>query len=86
MIELKNEAKLVIHADTDMQLAKLELIDSVQRLGLKHLLHEDIKQAVSVIYNNSADAWLSDDLNSTALRFRILREHGYTVSQGLYLL
>lgn len=83
--ELKDEAKLLIHADTDMPLAKLELFDSIQRLGLKYLLHKDIKQAVDVIHNNSAHAWLiSDDLYSTALRFRILREHGYTVSQDVF--
>lgn len=84
--ELKDDAKLLIHADTETPLAKLELLDSVQRLGLKHLLKKDIKQAVDAIYNNSVDAWLSDDLYSTALRFRILREHGYTVSPGLQML
>ncbi|KAL1821706.1 hypothetical protein ACET3Z_016575 [Daucus carota] len=83
--ELKDDAKLLIHADTETPLAKLELLDSVQRLGLKHLLKKDIKQAVDAIYNNSVDAWLSDDLHSTALRFRILREHGYAVSPDVFL-
>ncbi|KAL8131259.1 hypothetical protein AgCh_007254 [Apium graveolens] len=81
--ELKDEAKLLIYAvaDTDMPLAKLELLDSVQRLGLKYQFQNDIKQAIDAIYNNSTDAWLSDDdLYSTALRFRIFRQHGYTVS------
>lgn len=82
--ELKDDVKSLIHAETEV-LAKLELLDSVQRLGLKYQFQKDIMQAVDVIHNNnnSADAWLSDDLYLTALKFRILREHGYTVSQGL---
>ncbi|KAK1396201.1 hypothetical protein POM88_006064 [Heracleum sosnowskyi] len=79
--ELKDYVKRLIHAETDVPLAKLELLDTVQRLGLNYRFQNDVKQAVDVIYHNSTDAWLSDDLYSTALRFRILREHGYTVSQ-----
>ncbi|KAK1405401.1 Santalene synthase [Heracleum sosnowskyi] len=83
--ELKDKAMLLIHADTDMPLAKLELLDSVQRLGLKYQFQKDTKPAVDAIYNNnSAHAWLSGDLYSTALRFRIFREHGYNVSQDVF--
>lgn len=81
---MKDDVKCLIHADTDV-LTKLELLDTVQRLGLNYRFQNDVKQAVNVIYNNSTDhGWLSDDdLHSSALRFRILREHGYTVPQGL---
>ena len=83
MDELKDNVKRLIHAETADPLAKLELLDTVQRLGLNHRFQNDVKQAVDVIYNNINDAWLSDDLYTTALQFRMLREHGYTVSQGL---
>ena len=80
--ELKDDVKRLIHAETDV-LAKLELLDSIQRLGLKYQFQEDLKQAVDVIYNNnSADAWLRDDLYTTALKFRILWDYGFTVEQG----
>lgn len=83
MDEFKDHVKRLIDAPTDVPLEKLELLDSVQRLGLNYQFHKAVKQAVGVIYNNSDDAWLqSDDLYSTALRFRILREHGHTVSPG----
>ncbi|XP_063939801.1 beta-bisabolene synthase-like [Daucus carota subsp. sativus] len=52
--------------------------------GLKYQFQEDLKQAVDVIYNDSADAWLSDDLYSTALKFRIFRDYGYTVEQDVF--
>lgn len=80
--ELKDYVKRLILAETDVPLAKLELLDTVQRLGLNYRFQNDVKQAVNVLYDNSTDE-LNDDLYSTALRFRILREHGYTVSQGL---
>ncbi|KAL8148567.1 hypothetical protein AgCh_005799 [Apium graveolens] len=84
--ELKDHVKRLIHAPTDVPRDKLELLDSIQRLGLNYQFHKDVKQAVGVIYNNSYDAWLSDDddLCSTALRFRILREHGHTVSPEVF--
>ncbi|KAL8145632.1 hypothetical protein AgCh_003686 [Apium graveolens] len=69
--------------ETDVPLAKLELLDAVQRLGLNYRFYNDVKQAIDVIYN-STDAWLNDDLHSTALRFRILREHGYAVPQDVF--
>ncbi|KAL1817533.1 hypothetical protein ACET3Z_020107 [Daucus carota] len=82
--ELKDNVKRLIHAETADPLAKLELLDTVQRLGLNHRFQNDVKQAVDVIYNNINDAWLSDDLYTTALQFRMLREHGYTVSQDVF--
>ncbi|WOG82951.1 hypothetical protein DCAR_0102123 [Daucus carota subsp. sativus] len=82
--ELKDDVKRLIYAETDVPLAKLELLDSVQRLGLNYQFQNDVKQAVDVIYNNISDASLSDDLYTTALQFRMLREHGYTVSQDVF--
>ncbi|KAL1817532.1 hypothetical protein ACET3Z_020106 [Daucus carota] len=82
--ELKDLVKRLIHAETDDPLAKLELLDTVQRLGLNHRFQNDVKQAINVIYNNISEASLSDDLYTTALQFRMLREHGYTVSQDVF--
>ncbi|WOG95361.1 hypothetical protein DCAR_0414676 [Daucus carota subsp. sativus] len=79
--ELKEDIRGLIHAETDVPLARLELLDSVQRLGLNCLFQEDIKQSIDALCK--ADSGLDDDLHLTALRFRILREHGYSVSQGL---
>lgn len=64
-------------------LAKLELINAIQRLGLQYHFDNEIKKALQVIQNHSNDSWLFNDLHSTALRFRLLRQHGYDVSQGI---
>ncbi|KAL8103903.1 beta-bisabolene synthase-like isoform X2 [Apium graveolens] len=82
--ELEDDVKRLIQAETDVPLVKLELLDTVDRLGLKYKFQEDVKKALDFIYNNSSDAWLNDDLYSTALRFRILRKHGYTVPQDVF--
>ncbi|XP_063949799.1 (+)-alpha-terpineol synthase-like isoform X1 [Daucus carota subsp. sativus] len=72
--ELKDDVKRLIHAETDDPLAKLKLLDTVQRLGLNYRFQNDVKQAVAVIYNDISDESLSDDLYTTALQFRMLRE------------
>nr|AUG98171.1 terpene synthase [Trachyspermum ammi] len=81
--ELKDDVKRLIHAETYVPLAKLELLDSVQRLGLNYQFQKDIKQAIDAICS-ADDSWLGGDLHSTALWFRILREHGYAVSQDVF--
>ncbi|GLT83141.1 hypothetical protein SLE2022_014500 [Rubroshorea leprosula] len=68
------------------ELAKLELIDSVTKLGLSELFEEGIQKAlkrVAVSAQNRQDG-LNDDLYSVALRFRLLRQYGYQVSQDMF--
>ncbi|KAA8524537.1 hypothetical protein F0562_010960 [Nyssa sinensis] len=81
--EMKDEVKRLINETTD-PLAKLELIDAVQRLGLKYQFETEIKNGVDCVYKNSIDAWLFDDLYAPALRFRLLRQHGYNVPQEVF--
>ncbi|KAF7850010.1 hypothetical protein BT93_L0033 [Corymbia citriodora subsp. variegata] len=80
---LKKEVKGLF--DTEMNtVAKLEFIDVVQRLGLGYHFETEIKNALSSIYNNSEDAQLSDYLYAASLQFRLLRQHGYKVSQDVF--
>ncbi|XP_056177481.1 beta-bisabolene synthase-like [Syzygium oleosum] len=65
------------------QVAKLELVDGVQRLGLGYHFETEIKNALGSIHNNIEDAQLSDDLYPASLRFRLLRQHGYNVQQDV---
>ncbi|KAL7250347.1 hypothetical protein ACSBR1_012366 [Camellia fascicularis] len=76
---MKDEVKGLINGVMD-PLAKLELIDAVQRLGLKYHFEGEIKQSLDDLIHN--DAWCSDDLHATALRFSLLRPHGYDVPKG----
>ncbi|RVW14353.1 Alpha-farnesene synthase [Vitis vinifera] len=74
---------LLIVEDYD-PFVKLKLIDNIKKLGLTSLFELQIKQAldrmVSARCNNAS---IDGNLHATALWFRLLREHGYEVSQGV---
>ncbi|KAK6919442.1 Terpene synthase, metal-binding domain [Dillenia turbinata] len=67
-------------------LERLELIDAVQRLGLRYQFEIEIKNAIQDVVNqtNDQDASFHHDLHSAALRFRILRQTGYHVPQEIF--
>lgn len=61
----------------------LEMIDDIQRLGLGHRFEKDIKGVLDRVVCFDVEG---ESLHATALRFRLLRQHGYYVSQGAYWL
>ncbi|XP_062014786.1 (E,E)-alpha-farnesene synthase-like [Rosa rugosa] len=71
-------------------LDKLKLIDRIQKLGLNNHFEKEIKEALDTIAsveleNNSNPCISSEgDLYATALLFKILRQHGYKVSQDIF--
>ncbi|KAK8273631.1 hypothetical protein V6Z12_D10G019200 [Gossypium hirsutum] len=68
------------------QLAKLELIDIIRKLGLGDLFaeetHKALQTVVSSMKNNKNGE--EEELYMTALRFKLLRLHGYDVSQDVF--
>ncbi|KAL8541809.1 hypothetical protein ACS0TY_002889 [Phlomoides rotata] len=58
----------------------LELIDDLQRLGISYHFQEKINQILNRIYFEYETE--KKGLYSTALGFRLLRQHGFKVSQG----
>lgn len=79
--KMKDDVKRMINEMMD-PLSKLEMVDAIQRLGLKYHFEVEIKNAIDTIYLQHHGTWpSSDDLHATALHFRILRQHGYNISQ-----
>ncbi|XWS51961.1 hypothetical protein CRYUN_Cryun11dG0026600 [Craigia yunnanensis] len=76
--ELKEEMKRMLVAPMDNSNQRLPLIDAVQRLGVSYHFEKEIEDALETIYHDSND--VENDLYTTALRFRLLREHGFDVS------
>ncbi|KAH7576523.1 hypothetical protein JRO89_XS01G0098700 [Xanthoceras sorbifolium] len=76
----------MIHNEDAEMLSILELIDDIQRLGLGHRFEKDIKSALDKIVSwEGFDVKAEDQkLHATALRFRLLRQHGYQVSQDVF--
>ncbi|XP_069150493.1 alpha-farnesene synthase-like [Solanum lycopersicum] len=81
--KLKEEFLWVV-AEIENPLAKLELIDSINKMALSHLFDKEIM----VFLQNMEKLKDSDnemDLYSTALYFRIFRQYGYNVTQDVFL-
>jgi hypothetical protein len=60
---------------------KLTLVDTLQHLGICHLFTKEIGTALEDIHGCE---FSSSSLHHVALRFRLLREHGFWVSTGTY--
>ncbi|GAB4850252.1 hypothetical protein Ancab_029548 [Ancistrocladus abbreviatus] len=69
---------------TDIDFAeKLNLIDSVQRLGVAYHFEAEIEEALEQNFSAYVDHFYrDDDLHRVSLLFRLLRQHGYNVSCG----
>ena len=67
-------------------LAQLEHVDVLQRLGLSYHFEDQVESLLNSIYtNNFPDSTVrKSNLSYTALAFRLLRQHGYSVPQGMY--
>ncbi|XP_048127803.1 beta-bisabolene synthase-like [Rhodamnia argentea] len=83
--KLKEEVKDLIRSEMPW-VEKLEQIDAVQRLGLGYHFELEIKSALQAVINGTDNsAWsFDDDLHATALRFRLLRQNGFNMEQGVF--
>lgn len=78
------QVKKVLERETDPT-RQLELIDDLQRLGLSDHFQNEFKEILNSVYldNTYYKSGEADrDLYSTALAFRLLRQHGFQVAQG----
>lgn len=57
------------------------MVDAIQRLGIEYHFEEEINEALQNLFENFDDYCKDNhDLYTTALSFRLLRQHGYRVS------
>uniref|UniRef100_A0A0D3FUB9 Uncharacterized protein n=1 Tax=Oryza barthii TaxID=65489 RepID=A0A0D3FUB9_9ORYZ len=79
--KLKEDVRgLFIMASNDI-LERMNLVDTIQHLGIDHLFQEEIDSALKDIHEND---FASSKLHEVALRFRLLREHGFWVSPDVF--
>ncbi|KAL0358526.1 UNVERIFIED_CONTAM: Gamma-curcumene synthase [Sesamum angustifolium] len=79
MEPLKNEARSMLMAANSGEL--IALIDKLERLGLSYHFETEIEEKLHEMSENEDDDY---DLFTTALRFRLLRQHQYHVSCGVF--
>ncbi|KAF3664717.1 (-)-camphene/tricyclene synthase, chloroplastic [Capsicum annuum] len=85
--ELKKEMKknLMMMVEGSQELDdKLELIDNLERLGVSYHFKDEIMQILRKIHDQSSTNIAADSsLYCTTLKFRILRQHGFHISQDI---
>ena len=80
--QLKEEVREIIKGTNELPKI-LDLIVTLQRLGLDNHYEIEIDEHLCSVYNSSYDV---KDLNLVSLRFYLLRKHGYDVSSGKAIL
>ncbi|XP_043804613.1 terpene synthase 10 [Manihot esculenta] len=80
----KEEVRLMLKQTVD-PLNQLQLIDTLQRLGLAYHYEDEIKRVLMSFTHNIHNIGMREDLYATALKFRLLRQHGYDVPQAIFL-
>nr|Q2XSC4.1 RecName: Full=Exo-alpha-bergamotene synthase; Short=LaBERS; AltName: Full=Trans-alpha-bergamotene synthase [Lavandula angustifolia]ABB73046.1 trans-alpha-bergamotene synthase [Lavandula angustifolia] len=80
--KLKIEVKMMMDEATD-ELEQLELINDLQRLGISYHFKDGIAKMLNNIYKSDSK-YMEKDLHLTALKFRLLRQHGYRVPQDVF--
>lgn len=87
---LKEEVRKMLIRTPDKSCRKMELIDTIQRLGLAYHFEREIEEWLLSIMleayhdhdHDQAEPEDGNDLHKLALRFRLLRQHGHYVSCG----
>ncbi|WMV38989.1 hypothetical protein MTR67_032374 [Solanum verrucosum] len=84
--DLKEEVRKMLVISPSKSLQKLELINTIQLLGVAYHFEHEIEESLSNIYNGYEE-WIGEfcesGLHVVALSFRLLRQQGYCVSSGL---
>ncbi|XP_020598459.1 (-)-germacrene D synthase-like [Phalaenopsis equestris] len=62
----------------------LQLIDALQRLGISYHFEEQIDKKLRDIYDHNYGESHEINLQAAALKFRLLRQHGYRVTSDVF--
>ncbi|KAL3849360.1 hypothetical protein ACJIZ3_011242 [Penstemon smallii] len=83
--KLKEEVKKMFAATPNDAHHKLDLVDTIQRLGVGYHFEKEIDDYLKYTYNiNGSKKGNDNDLHIVALRFRLLRQQGYYVHCNVF--
>ncbi|KAG2551931.1 hypothetical protein PVAP13_9KG443700 [Panicum virgatum] len=87
--EVRQIVRETFASSSDMAL-KLELVDTLQRIGVSYRYGEEIDELLRAVHRNARqhqEGRRDDDdhLYVTSLRFYLLRKHGYSVSSDVFV-
>nr|AHI50308.2 limonene-myrcene synthase [Erythranthe lewisii]AHI50309.2 limonene-myrcene synthase [Erythranthe lewisii] len=85
---IKQVKKMLVGEQIMEPIHQLELIDDLHSLGISYHFDDEIDVILNSVYHqlfNGNDKYYHQrDLYSTSLGFRLLRQHGFSVSQGVF--
>ncbi|XP_019265606.1 PREDICTED: germacrene C synthase-like isoform X2 [Nicotiana attenuata] len=82
---LKEKVRQMLVETPDNSIQKLELIDTIQRLGVAYHFKNEIQTSINNIFDASQQSKNEDDnLYVVALRFRLLRQQRYYMSSDIF--
>ncbi|KAK1556949.1 hypothetical protein Q3G72_015113 [Acer saccharum] len=82
---MKEKVRAMIENVSDQTMDQLELIDTLQRLGVSYHFVTEIEKILEKVYINRNDVtWKKENLYAVSLEFRVLRQHGYNVPQEVF--
>ncbi|XP_011090121.1 (+)-epi-alpha-bisabolol synthase-like [Sesamum indicum] len=82
--KLKGEVTVMLE-NTDDPLNQIELVDVLQRLGICYHFTDHVDEILkNICVLVGGDQWNIDNLHAAALRFRLLRQHGYDISPEVF--
>ncbi|EYU18417.1 hypothetical protein ABFS82_02G054300 [Erythranthe guttata] len=84
--ELTEQVKMVMEEQVMLMdfVHQLDFIDNLHRLNISYLFDREIEQILNSLYHNCYKYFHEKDLYSVALGFRLLRQHGFSVSQDVF--
>ncbi|CAN6362751.1 unnamed protein product [Urochloa humidicola] len=83
--QLRGQVRGKLEASKAMGTAHmLMLVDKLERLGVADHFCKDIDMALSQVHMEELDNGSSNELHIVALRFRLLRQHGFWVSSDVF--
>ncbi|XP_060200666.1 terpene synthase 10-like [Lycium barbarum] len=78
--KLKESVRMMLNEKDMRLLDQLDLVATLQRLGIHYHFEVEIKRILEITYLNNFNN--CQDLNAIALQFRLLRKEGYQVPQA----
>ncbi|KAF3772479.1 Myrcene synthase [Nymphaea thermarum] len=79
--KIKEDVKQLMVDACHEPVAQMELVDTLQRLGVSYHFEKEIKVVMDSIFEDRKEC---EDLHAAALRFRLLRQHGYPASPDVF--
>nr|QNC49770.1 terpene synthase 2 [Leucophyllum frutescens] len=81
---LKEDVKSLVTAKDCKPSDKMILIDTMERLGVAYLFEQEVGEQIDQIYKFDAEDGSDKDLFTTALYFRLFRQHGYDAPSSVF--